>query len=72
MIAEARLPKRRLKPFRGVLSRGKRSRSGASTLDYVLLLCIVLPMAAFVMWAGPRIMNLVYEMSCVLISWPFL
>jgi hypothetical protein len=38
----------------------------------VLLLAIVLPMAAFVLWASPRIMNLVYEMTCVLISWPFM
>lgn len=49
-----------------------RARRGAATLDYVLLLAIVLPMAAFVLWASPRIMNLVYEMTCVLISWPFM
>ncbi len=24
------------------------------------------------LWVGPRIMNLVYEMTCVLISWPFM
>ena len=47
-------------------------RKGVATLDYVLLICVVLPLAGFVMWAGPRIMNLVYEMTCVLISWPFL
>lgn len=49
-----------------------RVRRGAATLDYVLLLAIVLPMATFVLWASPRIMNLVYEMTCVLISWPFM
>ena len=47
-------------------------RRGVATLDYVLLICIVLPMAAMVLWAGPRIMNLVYEMTCVLVSWPFM
>jgi len=47
-------------------------RRGVATLDYVLLICIVLPLAGFVMWARPRIMNLVYEMTRVLISWPFL
>lgn len=47
-------------------------RRGAATLDYVLLLAIVLPMAVFVLWASPRIMNLVYEMTCVLVSWPFM
>ena len=47
-------------------------RRGAATLDYVLLLCVCLPMAAFALWAGPRIMNLVYQMTRMLISWPFL
>ena len=54
------------------LYRRRGARRGAATLDYVLLLAVVLPMAAFVLWAGPRIMNLVYEMTCVLISWPFM
>lgn len=48
------------------------SRQGVATLDYVLLLAIILPAAAFVLWASPRIMNLVYEMTCVLVSWPFM
>jgi len=47
-------------------------RAGAATLDYVLILGVILPLAAFMMWVGPRVMNLVYEMTCVLISWPFL
>ena len=46
-------------------------RSGAATLDYVLTMGVVLPLAAFVFWAAPRIMNLVYEMTCVVITWPF-
>jgi hypothetical protein len=25
-----------------------------------------------VMWIGPRIMRLAYQMLCVLISWPFM
>ena len=37
-----------------------------------LPLFVVLPLAAFLFWAAPRMMNLVYEMSCVLISWPFM
>lgn len=52
--------------------RAKRARRGVATLDYVLLLAIVLPMATFALWASPRIMNLVYEMTCVLVSWPFM
>jgi len=52
--------------------RAKRARRGVAKLDYVLLLAIVLPAAAFALWASPRIMNLVYEMTCVLVSWPFM
>ncbi len=48
------------------------SRRGVATLDYVLLLAIILPMATFALWASPQMMNLVYEMTCVLISWPFM
>ncbi len=48
------------------------SRRGAAALDYVLVLGVILPMVAFVMWAGPRIMQLVYEMICVMVSWPFM
>jgi hypothetical protein len=49
-----------------------RPRRGAASLDYVLILGIILPMAAFALWAGPRIMNLVYEMTSVLVTWPFM
>ena len=53
-------------------SRGARVRVGAVSLDYILLMAVVLPMVGFVLWIAPRIMNLVYEMTCVLVSWPFL
>lgn len=53
-------------------SRRQRARTGAATLDYALLLGVVLPMAAFCLWAGPRLMRQVYEMLLVCISWPFL
>ena len=46
-------------------------RRGVSTLDYVLTLAVVLPLAAFILRVAPRIMNLVYQMTSVLISWPF-
>ncbi len=52
--------------------RTQRARTGAATLDYALLLGVVLPMAAFCLWAGPRLMRQVYEMLLVCISWPFL
>ena len=47
-------------------------RRGLASLDYVLILAVILPMVALTMWMGPRIMRLVYEMVCVLISWPFM
>ncbi|MEE2707190.1 MAG: hypothetical protein VX988_09075 [Planctomycetota bacterium] len=49
----------------------KLRRSAAATLDYVLVLCVVFPLAAFLLYAGPRIIMLVYEMMAVMISWPF-
>lgn len=47
-------------------------RGGVAAIDYVLVLGVVLPLAAFVFWAGPRIMRLVYEMAIMLITWPFM
>ena len=52
--------------------RACRRRRGAATLDYVLVLAVILPLVGFLYWAAPRIMNLVYEMTTVLVSWPFL
>ena len=48
------------------------SRAGLASLDYVLILGIVLPMLTVVLWIGPRIMRLAYEMVCMLVSWPFM
>ncbi|MHB1036295.1 MAG: hypothetical protein ACYC35_25135 [Pirellulales bacterium] len=53
-------------------SSAARRRAGASSVDYVLILGIVLPLVTFIMWIGPRMIRLVYEMTCVLISWPFM
>ena len=50
----------------------RRARRGAATLDYVLVIGVVLPLAAFVLKFGPRIMADVYEMTSVLVSWPFM
>jgi len=51
--------------------RGRPGHRGVSTLDYVLILGVVLPLVAFIMWIGPRIIRLVYEMACTLIASPF-
>lgn len=47
-------------------------RTGASTLDYILVLGVILPLAAIVLPMGMRMIALVYEMICVLTAWPFL
>lgn len=47
-------------------------RRGVATLDYALLIGIVLPLAAFVLVIAPRIMLRVYEMISTMVSWPFM
>jgi len=47
-------------------------RRGAASLDYVLLLGVILPMAAFICGVVPKLIRLAYEMVSVLISWPFM
>jgi|GEM_PF-1256606 len=53
-------------------SRRRSFRRGVATLDYALLIGIVLPLAAFVLVIAPRIMLRVYEMVCTMVSWPFM
>jgi len=50
----------------------RRSRRGVATLDFALLIGVVLPLAAFVLVIAPRIMLRVYEMVCTMVSWPFM
>lgn len=52
-------------------ARKARRRGAVSTLDYVLVLVVMLPMVVLVMFASPRMIRAVYEMLCVMISWPF-
>ena len=49
-----------------------RCRSGLSSLDYILVLGVILPLATFIITKGKRMIQLVYEMIVVLISWPFM
>ena len=51
---------------------GLEPRAGVASLDYVLVLGVILPLAAFLLLTGPKIMRLAYEMVCVLVSWPFM
>jgi hypothetical protein len=46
-------------------------RRGAS-LDYVLVISATLPVVLICVTMGKRIMQLVWEMLCVQVSWPFL
>ncbi len=47
-------------------------RAGASTLDYILVLGVILPLVAFAIPAGKRIIQLSYEMVCTLVAWPMM
>ncbi|MDP1798910.1 MAG: hypothetical protein Q8K78_15555 [Planctomycetaceae bacterium] len=46
-------------------------RTGA-TLDYMLVIAATLPVVLVCVTMGKRIMQLVWEMLCVQVSWPFL
>ena len=56
----------------GQMRTKRASRRGLATLDYVLLLGVILPLAAFLFRAGPLIIRLAYEMVCDIVSWPFM
>ena len=47
-------------------------RAGAASLDYVLILCIVLPLAAVIMGIVRPLIDLAYHWTQVLVAWPFL
>ncbi len=51
--------------------RGSR-RAGLASLDYVLILGVILPMLGFIVWIGRAAIAVVYQMACVLVSWPFM
>jgi hypothetical protein len=47
------------------------ARRGLAALDYMLVLCVVLPLTTLLMHLAKRIIPSVYEMMSILISWPF-
>ncbi len=51
---------------------GSSRRRGASAVDYVLGLGVVLPLLVVVIPAGRRIMQLVFEFTCTVVAWPFM
>ena len=59
-------------PSRLPVSRWHTRRCGASSLDYVLILATMLPIVAFIITKGKKMMALVWEMLSVQVSWPFM
>lgn len=57
---------------RAILARHHPQRRGLSTLDYVLVLGVVMPLAGIVVPTGIRIIRAAYEMVVVMIAWPFM
>ena len=47
-------------------------RRGAATLDYALVLGVILPAATIVIPGSIRMIRAVYEMTVTLVAWPFL
>jgi hypothetical protein len=41
-----------------------------SSLDYVLILAVILPLVAFILGIVPRMIRLVYEMTIVIVNSP--
>ena len=64
--------RRRMRREHRRAGRTETDRAGVASLDYVLVLGVMLPMVAVILRIAPQIMNLAYEMICVLVSWPFL
>ena len=54
------------------ISDRRRPRAGVAALDFALVLGVLLPVVLLLMVVGPKIMKLVYEMTAVVISWPFM
>jgi len=57
---------------KSTFSRIAHGRAGASTLDYILVLGVILPLLAFAIPTGKRIIQLTYEMVCTLVAWPMM
>jgi hypothetical protein len=80
-VAElARVPTRRSKvgslatfPTNAAFGERKATnRRGAASLDYVLIICIVLPLAGIVFGIVPRMIDLTYHWASALVAWPFM
>lgn len=48
------------------------SRKGAGSLDFVLVMAVILPLVLIVTPLIRGIIQLVYELSCTFLAWPFM
>jgi len=62
----------KLKRMRGRRVRRTAHRRGSGSIDYVLILGVILPLVAMSIVASREILGRVYELLCVLVSWPFM
>jgi uncharacterized iron-regulated membrane protein len=63
---------RKLMRARGRTTRSSTQRRGAATIDYVLILAFILPLVGISIVLSREVLGLVYEVLCVLVSWPFM
>ncbi len=47
-------------------------RRGVSSIDYVLILGVILPLVAACIALSRQILGLAFEFLCVLVTWPFM
>jgi hypothetical protein len=47
-------------------------RRGVSAVDYFLAVGVVLPLLLVVIPSGRRMMQLVFELMCTMVAWPFM
>ncbi len=47
-------------------------KRGAASVDYVLILAVILPLVLISITMSRQIMGLAYEFLCVLVAWPFM
>ena len=48
------------------------NRRGAAVVDYMLAIGVVLPLMLIAIPAARRMMQLIFELSCTLVAWPFM
>jgi hypothetical protein len=50
----------------------RRNRTGSASIDYMLILAVILPLAALLTTVVPRMIKLVYEMTILVIGIPLM